>query len=225
MPSHTFRRRFAEGVQSKQRGLAKAATDKTFDKWHAYDYMVYAHLQLGQEAAARQIIRDAQAIPTKVDNFPIAYAYGAMPSRFALERGAWAEAAKLELTPVPSAFAWNKYPQAEAVNAFARGIGAAVNKDAAQARTEVARLQKLRDVATEMKMGYWAGQIEIQSEVVRGLATIARENRRRNEYCARRRHARRDRKACGDAGPLLPAREVLASALLDAGKPADALRE
>jgi len=228
MPSHIFTRvgAWKESIESNA-ASAKAGTDRTFDKWHAYDYMVYAHLQLGQEAAARQIIRDAQTIPTKVDNFPIAYAYGAMPARFALERGAWAEAAKLELTPAPGAFAWTKYPQAEAVNAFARGIGAAATKDAAQARTEAARLLKLRDVATELKIGYWAGQIEIQSEVVRGLATIAEGKTDEGIEILRQAAAREDatEKHVVTPGPLLPAREVLASALLDAGKPADALRE
>ncbi len=76
-----------------------------------------------------------------------------MPARFALERGAWAEAAKLELTPAPSAFPWSKHPQAEAVNAFARGVGAAATKDAAQARAEVARLLKLRDATTGLLGG------------------------------------------------------------------------
>ena len=224
MPSHIFTRvgAWKESIESNA-ASAKAGTDKTFDKWHAYDYMVYAHLQLGQDAAARKIIHDAQTIPTKVDNFPIAYAYGAMPARVALERGAWAEAAKLELTPAPSAFPWNKHPQAEAVNAFARGVGAAATKNAAQARAEVARLLKLRDAAT----GYWAGQIEIQSEVVRGLATIAEGKTDEGIEILRQAAVREDatEKHVVTPGPLLPAREVLANALLDAGKPADALRE
>ena len=150
-----------------------------------------------------------------------------MPARFALERGAWAEAAKLELTPAPSAFAWNKYPHAEAVNAFARGMGAAANKDAAQARTEVARLQKLRDAANELKIPYWPGQIEIQADVVRGLATIAEGKTDEGIEILRQAATREDatEKHAVTPGPLLPAREVLASTLLDAGKPADALRE
>ncbi len=71
MPSHIFTRvgAWKESIESNT-ASAKAGTDKTFDKWHAYDYMVYAHLQLGQEAAARKVIYDAQTIPTKVDNLP-----------------------------------------------------------------------------------------------------------------------------------------------------------
>ena len=228
MPSHIFTRvgAWKESIESNA-ASAKSGTDKTFDKWHAYDYLVYAHLQLGQEAAARQIIREAQSIPTKVDNFPLAYAYGAMPARFALERGAWTEAAKLELTPAPSAFAWNKYPHAESVTVFARGVGAASTKDATQARAEVARLLQLRDAANALKLPYWPGQIEIQADVVRGLATIAEGKADEGIEILRQAATREDatEKHVVTPGPLLPACEVLAAALLDAGKPADALRE
>ncbi len=228
MPSHIFTRvgAWRESIEANAVS-AKAGSDKTFDKWHAYDYMVYAHLQLAQEAAARQIIREAQSIPTKVDNFPLAYAYGAMPARFALERGAWAEAAKLELTPAPSAFAWNKYPHAEAVTVFARGVGAASTKDAARARAELARLLELRDAANALKLPYWPGQIEIQADVVRGLATIAEGKADEGIEILRQAAAREDatEKHVVTPGPLLPAREVLAGALLDAGKSADAVRE
>jgi hypothetical protein len=38
---------------------------------------------------------------------------------------------------------------------------------------EHARLIALRDKAKEMKIGYWAEQIDIQAEVVRGLSLVA----------------------------------------------------
>ena len=69
-----------------------------------------------------------------VDHLAAAYAYAAMPARLALERGAWADAAKLALAPAADAYPWKKYPQAEALNAFARGIGAAMSGDAAGGR-------------------------------------------------------------------------------------------
>ncbi len=228
MPSHIFTRvgAWRESIEANT-AAAKAGGDKTFDKSHASDYMVYAHLQLGQEAAARKIVRDAQSIPNKFDHSAWAYAYGAMPARLALERSAWAEAATLELAPAPGTFPWNKYPQAEAVNAFARGVGAAATNDAAKARAEVARLMQLRDAATALKITYWAEQIEIQSEVVRGLATIAEGKAGDGIEILRQAAMREDatEKHVVTPGPILPAREVLAGALLDAGKSADALRE
>ena len=65
----------------------------------------------------------------------------AVPARLALERGRWAEAATLQLPPTISEAGWKRFPQAEAINAFARALGAARNGDAAGARREIERLQ------------------------------------------------------------------------------------
>ena len=58
-----------------------------------------------------------------VEVFAGAYAFAAIPARYAFERGEWKQAAKLTLHP--ATLDWKRFPQAEAVNAFARGLGAA----------------------------------------------------------------------------------------------------
>ena len=126
-------------IVGSERASAKAATDTTFDKLHAYDYMVYAHLQLGQDRAAQAVIAEARKVPNLVDHFAFAYAFSAMPARVALERGAWKEAANLSLYPATDAYPWKKYPQSEAVNAFARGLGAAMSKNSAAAHARLKR--------------------------------------------------------------------------------------
>jgi hypothetical protein len=148
-----------------------------------------------------------------------------MPARIALERAAWADAAKLTLDPAAEAYPWKKYPQSEAVNAFARGVGAAMSGDAAAAQIEVVRLRALRDTATERKIGYWAEQIDIQAEVVRGLASCAA---RKSEECVATLRAAADREDATEKhvvtpGLLVPAREMLALVLLNDAKAADAL--
>src|SRR5512134_2875069 len=125
MPSHVFTRvgAWKESIASNA-ASARAGGDKSFDKWHAYDYMVYAHLQLGQHDVARSVVDEALKNPARIDHPATAYAYAAMPARLALERAAWKEAATLDLV---SDFPWKKYTFAEAVNAYARGIGAAMS--------------------------------------------------------------------------------------------------
>jgi hypothetical protein len=228
MPSHIFTRvgQWSDSVESNRQS-ATIDGDKTLNSPHAYDYMVYAMLQLGQDRAAEQVIVHARGVSPKPDHVAAAYAYAAMPARLALERGAWQDAAKLPLDPAPDAYQWKKYPQAEAVNAFARGVGAAMSGDAAAARAEMARLQALRDVATGMKIAYWAEQVDIQAEVVRGLAACAEK---KADECVAVLRAAADREDATEKhvvtpGPILPAREVLAGVLLKAGKPGDALRE
>ena len=228
MPSHIFTRvgAWRDSVESN-RVSAKVDADRTWNSPHAYDYMVYAHLQLGQDRAARAVIEHSLAVPKKVDHFVTAYAYAAMPARYALERGDWKTAATLPLDPPADTVSWQKYPQAEAMNAFGRGIGAAMSRDPAAAQVEVKRLQALRDAAAAMKIGYWVEQIDIQAEVLRGLATGAAGQHTEGIDILRKAAAREDatQKHAVTPGLLLPAREVLAYAILDWGKPGDALLE
>jgi len=228
MPSHIFTRVGDWGASVEaNRASAESAKSSMPNRLHAYDYMVYAHLQQGQEKAAAAVITRMQEVPTTVDNFAVAYAAAAMPARYALERGAWKEAASLPMYPAATAYPWNKHPQAEAVNAYARGIGAALTGDTAAAGVEVERLQKLRDAAAAAKFSYWIEQIDIQAEVVKGLAAIT-SGRHADGLATLRKAADREdatEKHVVTPGPLAPARELLAYTLLNAGGAADALAE
>ena len=193
-----------------------------FDGHHAADYMVYAHLQLAQDAAARQAMAISVARPA-VDNFAAAYAYAAMPARLRLEAGDWTGAAALPLDPKKDAYP-GKYPQSEAINAFARGIGTARSGNAPAAREEQARLLALRDAARAAQLGYWAGQIDIQAAVVAALALCAEG---KSDACITELKAAAAREDATEKhvvtpGPLLPARELLAETLL-ASKPVKSL--
>jgi hypothetical protein len=227
MPSHIFTRvgYWQDSIEAN-RASAKAASPTQFDGQHAADYMVYAHLQLAQDKAARQAMQDSLAAQP-VDHFAAAYAYAAMPARLALEVGDWKAAAALAMAPATGAYSWGKYPQAEAINAFARGLGAARSGDSAAARTEHARLLALRDTTRERKLGYWVEQIEIQAQLVQGLSLLA--DRKIGEAIEVLREAAK-REGVTDKhvvtpGPLLPAREVLADVLLETGRATDALVE
>ena len=228
MPSHIFTRvgAWGDSVESN-RESARVDADRTMNSAHAYDYMVYALLQLGQDRAAQGVIGHAQQVAKKPDHLAAAYAYAAMPARFAVERGDWKAAATLPLDPPADGYPWKKYPQAEAMNAFGRGLGAAMSKDPGAALAEVKRLQALRDALAEMKLGYWVEQVDIQAEVVRGAAAVAAGKQEEGIEILRKAAAREDatQKHVVTPGLLLPARELLAYTILESGKPADALRE
>ena len=228
MPSHIFTRVGAWPASvAANTASANADTASGPNALHAYDYMTYAHMQMGQDRAAQAVRERAQAIVKRPDHFAAAYAYAAIPARLALERGDWSAAARLQLAPAADAYPWAKYPQAEASNAYARALGAAGVKDAAAVDAELTRLQRLRDRATELKIGYWVEQIGIQIDVVRGFATF-RAGQADAGIAALRQAADREdasEKHAVTPGPLLPAREVLATALLERGDSAGALRE
>jgi hypothetical protein len=227
MPSHIFTRLgyWHESIEANQASV-KSDGDATTSSPHGYDYMVYAHLQLAQDSAAREAMKHSLAAKP-IDGFAGAFAYAAMPARVALEQGDWSLAANLPLQPSADAYPWHKHPQAEASNAFARGIGAARIGDAAAARVQQARLIALRDAAKEAKLSYWAGQIDIQAAVVGALALCA-EGKQTDCISALHEAASREdatEKHVVTPGPLLPAREILAEILLIQNQAGEALVE
>lgn len=227
MPSHIFTRvgAWPDSVAANS-ASAKADTASGPNTLHAYDYMVYAHLQMGQDRAAQGLRDSAIAMAKRPDHFAAAYAYAAIPARLALERGDWAAAAQLPLTPSADAYPWAKYPQAEAANAYARALGAAALRDAAAVESELERLQHLQNRASELKIGYWVEQIGIQIDVVRGFSAFKAGDAEAGIAGLRQAADREDatEKHVVTPGMMLPAREILATALLERGDVAGALR-
>ncbi len=232
MPSHTFTRlgywqdsidaNLASGTVAKRLGA-------TSEELHALDYRTYAYLQTGQLAAAHDVLASLPEINARFD--PTAttsaapgtagvFALAAIPARYALERGAWAEAAALPWQP-------RGYPFADSLTAFANALGAARTGDSAGARTAIGRLTVIRDRLTEVKETYWAGQSEIQR--LSASAWLALAERRRDDALAGMREAAAaedaTEKSAVTPGPLAPARELLGEMLLELKQPADALKE
>jgi tetratricopeptide (TPR) repeat protein len=227
MPSHVFTRvgYWQESVDSN-RSSAEVA-DQT-NRLHAQDYMVYGYLQLGQDAEAKRILDEARAIP-KVEPHPVAWAAGyaiaAMSARYAVERRRWAEAAALTLPGTE--FEWSKFPHTEAVLIFARGLGAARTGNLPAARQDLERLQDLHAALTNMKLGYWASQVDLQRRMV--AAWQARVEGKADEALAMLRAAA-DAEDATDKhivtpGLIVPARELLGEMLLEMNRPAEALPE
>jgi tetratricopeptide (TPR) repeat protein len=227
MPSHIFTRvgAWRESVASNQASVAASKGDTRYIP-HGWDYMVYASLQMANDAAADKIGADARAIRALNDSrLGEVFGVAAIPARLTLERGHWAEAATIELHPAISEAGWKRFPQAEAINAFARALGAARSGDAAGARREIERLHKLQQVLTEQKLAYWAEQTEIQAQVATAW-TLRAEGK--NEEALAAMHAAADHEDLTEKhvvtpGPIMPARELLGDLLMELGQPADAL--
>src|SRR5262249_3847234 len=138
---------------------------------HAYDFMQYAYLQLGQDAKASEVMGDMAKV-TKVVG-PISagqMARAAGPARYYLERQDWKAAAKLQ--PLGSPF-----PAAEAVTHFARGLGAARSGTLVQAQADADKLGELRAGLEKARQAYWAQQIEVQILAVQAWIAQANGNR------------------------------------------------
>ncbi len=231
MPSHTFTR-VGDWQSSIDTNIASAAvakrTGQIYEQLHATDYEVYAYLQTGQDDKARSLVEDAPRIAagpnvTAGAAPPSAggYALAAIPARYALERGAWAEAARLQ----PQA---NPAPYVEAITWFARGIGGARAKEwNGVAKNVPAELQIRIDELKTAGDAYWAEQVSIQKIIVEAWVALA-EGRTSDALARMRQAADREdatEKAAISPGPLAPAREMLGEMLLQLQQPKPALVE
>ncbi|MDQ3804090.1 MAG: hypothetical protein M3416_09705 [Acidobacteriota bacterium] len=240
MPSHIFTRLglWQEAIRSnldaKAAAKAYAVRNRMPGAWdeqlHAMDYLAYAYLQGAQDKQAWGVLDELNKI-RKVDppNFKVAYAFTAIPARYALERRQWNEAAKLTLHPdTLGAFPWQRFRWAEAHIHFARAVGAARTGDTASARQEVEKLSAIRQALVEAKGDYdWAKQVEIKRQVAAAWLAHA-EGKHEESLRLMRAAAELDdatEKHPVTPGAILPAREQLGELLLELKQPMAALQE
>lgn len=221
MPSHIFTRLgyWDESIETNARSAqAEPVPDAAV---HPMDYMVYAYLQQGRTADAREVV--SRAVVNASEQFYgglLGYNFVAMQARYALELDAWSDAAQLR---VPT----GSLPYIEAVTRFSRGIGAARSDRIAQARDEVATLVRLVDALKAANDNYWSTVVDAQRLVVQ--AWITRADGTIDEALRTAREAadleETVEKHPVTPGPILPARELLGDMLLELGRAAEAQSE
>jgi len=234
MPSHIFTRlgHWQESIDSNRASVEAARAALPADHpagtavepaLHAMDYMMYGYLQLGQDDAATALLDEINAFEQAVGGLGSAYALAAMPARYVLERGAWDEATTLALHPPE--FAWERFPQAEAILVFARGLGAARAGDVAAARQELEHLQALHASLVEANNAYWADQVAIQSTMLEAWIALVEEQPDEALALAQEAAALEDltEKHPVTPGLVKPAYELLGEMLLELDQPAEAL--
>ena len=147
------------------------------------------------------------------------FALAAIPARYALERQAWAEAAKLELRS-------SRFPQADAITWFARGLGAARTGDVAgrarRHRRPAAARGSAREGGREL-LGRAGRDPAARRLRVDGVRRTAGPTRRLTTMRRPRTARTAPRRTPSRPDRLRPARELLGYMLLAANRPADAL--
>jgi hypothetical protein len=106
------------------------------------DYLIYAALQCAQDDKAQRVVEELGSIRSVNFVSPkVAYPVVAIPARFALERRRWTEAAQLH---APDWLKLDRFPWAEAMVYFTRGVGGARSGDPAAAQAELERIRAIR---------------------------------------------------------------------------------
>ena len=188
---------------------------------HAYDFMQYAYLQLGQDAKARALIDECAAVRKVLGAVSAGNtARTAVPARYYLERQDWKGAAQLQPLGTP-------FPPAEAITHFARAVGAARSGDLAAAQLDIDKMKELRAALLKADQPYWAEQVEVQ--ILSAQAWLAQGSGDKPQALQLMRAAADledgSKKHVAMENRLYPMRELLADMLLLHGAPADALKE
>jgi hypothetical protein len=235
MPSHIFTRlglwneSIKSNIDSADSAVCYAESVNPNANWvseiHALDYLVYAYLQLGDNAKAQAEMNKMKNIkevfPT--DHFASAYALIAVPSRLAIENKNWELATQLELPKTK--LDWDKAHWPKAMLHFSRALGFSNIGNSTGAEKELKSLIILREKLNEAKKTYESGQVTIQIESVRGWIEYSKGNSNKAiEYMKLASNLEsKTSKAAVTPGEIIPADELLADLYLALNKPRQAL--
>jgi tetratricopeptide (TPR) repeat protein len=241
MPSHIFTRLglWRESIDSNvaSADAARKLVAKrnpgavSYDALHALDYLEYAYLQIGDEASARRVREEAAAARMfDQGTFQAGYALAAIPVRWVLERRDWKAAADLEM-PAGN-LKWEGFAYAPATVHFARAIGAARVSPPRldRAKSAIGELQAIQaGLARSPVPGPYDWAAQVESMRLAAAAWIAWVDGSKSDALTLARSAAELEEKTGKhpvtPGAVLPARELLADMLLEAGRPVDALAE
>ena len=235
MPSHIFTRlglwneSIKSNIDSANSAVCYAESVNPDANWvseiHALDYLVYAYLQLGDNAKARlemnKMLEIKEVFPS--DHFASAYALIAVPSRLAIENKNWELATQLELPKTN--LDWEKAHWPKAMLHFSRALGFSNTGNSSQAEKELKSLIVLRDKLIEAKNTYEMGQVTIQIEAIKGWIEYSKGNSEKAiEYMKLASKLESETsKAAVTPGEIIPADELLADLYLALNKPKKAL--
>jgi tetratricopeptide (TPR) repeat protein len=184
---------------------------------HLRDFRTYAYLQMGQDGQAKKLADEVPTMTLAMHTLAVDTGQQAILARYALDRGRWDEAARLDVLV-------SNYPPALAIGYFTRGIGAARSGELQAARAELARLGEVKAKLVQTHDEYWAGQTEIQIKSLAAWVDFA-DGKRDTAISAMRAAADLDdasEKSVSMENKLLPVRALLGELLLTAGMNAEA---
>jgi tetratricopeptide (TPR) repeat protein len=230
MPSHIFARLglWQEDIDANLKSVALTQQSKEMfmggHELHAMHFLLYAYLQTGQDAKAKQIVEQAQQIiaaaPKSGDDTGMleyyGYAQAHFPALYDLEMHHWADAMALQ----PAA---NAPAHMQTITYWAQTIGAARMGDVDAARRSAKKFDEAQEAVRKSKYAYTLeGKNLERDEVQAWLAFAEKQN---DAAVKQMRQVADTQDKVGKKEVDIPAREMLADMLLQLGAPALALAE
>jgi tetratricopeptide (TPR) repeat protein len=234
MPTHIYTRLgdwnavIRGNLRAAEAALEYPAGDHREFVWdefpHAVEYLVYAYLQKGMDDRAAAQLKRLRATASLEPTFKTAFHLASTQARYALERRAWKEAVSL-IPREPATLDWDRFTWPEAVEQFARGLGAAHLGKAGEARAAVKRLEELEGVTRNAGEELFARNIQVlRLELSAWFAHV--EGDRESSVALMREAAELEASTPKHAvtpGPTLPAQELLGDLFMEQKQPAEAL--
>jgi len=228
MPSHIFARLglWQDDIQSNVAAILIA--DKMIGmklhvlhhRLHSMDFLEYAYLQVGDDANAKaQVTAIERILRGDVDaNFEDYFEAhrASFPAVYLIERRQWKEALKLQ--PEKDAV-----PSAQSIAFWARAVAAGHLHDAAAANDALKHFDELVEATRKGAKPYTAEYLKNNREEVQAWADYA--SGKPEEAVKRMRSVADTQDQVGKGETELPAREMLADMLLEAGKAQEALEQ
>ncbi len=228
MPSHIFARvgLWQDDIQSNLTAVKIADRMSGMHlhgghhKIHSMDFLEYAYLQIGDDANAKAQVTAVESMnPSEMDAEFVDYLQtrqGTFPAVYAIERRQWKEA--LALQPR------TEYPgYTQAGTYWAHAVAAGHLHDAAAARTALEKFDALIEETRKGPKPYIADSLKQQRKVVAAWAAYA-AGKNDEAFDTLKAVAERQDKV-GKGETEMPAREMLADMLLEAGRAKEALEQ
>ncbi len=196
---------------------------------HAMDYLMYAHLQKGDDVSAARIQKEMFSLDIpefeRAGRSAISYAYSAIPVRYVLERKDWTSA--ITLAPrMPAHFPWADEHDREVSNThFARALAFSRLGRADEANEDIEILSQMGKNMTGVKpLAKSQDKIEVQVLTVKAWQQYA-NGKTEAALSMMKQASDRDAVTTNSAsgpGDMLPAEELYADMLLDQSRLAEA---
>ncbi len=234
MPTHIYTRLgdwagvVRGNLAAAEAALAQPAGEQRDLVWdefpHAVEYLVYAYLQQGDDAGALAQVQRLEAVPNLEPTFKTAFHLSSARARYVLERRDWSGAASLPVRE-RAGLDWDRFPWAEAVTRFARGLGAAHLGQQEAAEAERARLAVLEEIARSSGEELFARNIAMLKLELAGWIAHGRgaEDTARAALAQAAALEEQTPKPPVTPAPTLPALELLGDLALDQEQPGEAL--
>jgi tetratricopeptide (TPR) repeat protein len=234
MPTHIYTRIgdwngvVRGNLRAAEAALEHSAGDHGEFVWdefpHAIEYLVYAYLQKGADEGASAQLKRLLATARFEPTFKTAFHLASTQARYALERRAWNEAARI-VPREPAALDWDRFIWPEAIARFARGLGAAHLGKVNEAGADGERLEELEAASRKAGEDLFARNIRmLRLELNAWLAHV--RGQEESSVALMREAAELETSTPKHAvtpGPTLPAHELLGDLLMEQKQPAEAL--